>query len=237
MEKKKNAFLSWIQEIYEQFQLNKEDILGSYAVFFISVMIAVIACSILNASIMGDNNMFVLMYCFMAGISCLITVITSILLFKAHFAWGIGMSRTRNEMIRRLGSLVMGMHGVLLVLSWTIYKLVVFCHEVAGQTGIFELSELGISLWGWIFIIFLPVVGGSFAGSIVARFGKKGGTILYFTFLACCFAPSVLLEMGLFNHVDFTILIENSVMACIAMGVVVVIGGVDVVLLKSVKVR
>lgn len=237
MEKKKKNFPSWIQEINEEFQINKRDIIGSYAVFLTFALIAIVVCSIVNVMSVDNSYIFIAMYGGIVGIASLITIIITGLLFGAHFSLGIGMSRTRREMMRRLGSVVMGFHGVLLLSSWMIYKFVVLCHEVAGQTGILGFAELEIPLWSWIFIIFLPVVGGAFAGSVPARFGKKGGIILYVVFMAGCIAPSLLLEKGIFDHVDITIVIENSVMACIAMGVIVAIGWIDVMLLKGVKVR
>ncbi len=237
MDKKKKNFPAWIQEIYEEFQINKRDIIGSYAVFLIFALIAIVICSVANAMSAENSYIFIAMYGGIVGVASLITIIITGLFFGAHFAWGIGMSRTRREMMRRLGSVAMGFHGVILISSWVIYKFMVFCHEIAGQTGIYGLAELEIPLWGWIFIIFLPVVGGAFAGSVPARFGKKGGIILYVVFMAGCILPSILLEKGLFNHMDITIVIENSVMACIAMGVVVVNGWIDVVLLRGVKVR
>lgn len=237
METKKKNFPAWIQEMYEEFQINKKDIIGSYAVFLIFALIAIVVCSVANAISVDNSYIFIAMYGGIVGVASLITIILTGLLFGAHFAWGIGMSRTRREMMRRLGSVSMGFHGGLLISSWVIYKFVVFCHEAAGQTGMYGVSELEIPLWGWIFIIFLPGVGGAFAGSVSARFGKKGGIILYVVFMAGCILPSILVEKGLFNHVDITIVIENSVMACLAMGAVVVIGWIAVVLLRGVKVR
>ncbi len=234
MTKKKNPLYVYIKEVYEQVQINKQDIWPMLVVHIILSIVVASGGMIVYRLIENNGEIFFVTYVIMLAAAVFNTVITTLIYFSFQFLLGIKMSMSRPQLILRFGSIAVGMHLMFLGISWLIYKAVVALHI----SSVFVAdADLVIPIWGWILLVFGPVMCGAFAGAIVARFGKIGGTIMYFVFLVSCFLPSFMIEAGVFDHVDITITIEDGVMACIAMGLVVVIGWIDVMLLKGAKVR
>ncbi len=109
--------------------------------------------------------------------------------FGVYYKLGVQMGQTRRAMIVRTGLVALVEHlylvGIALLFSGCI---------TLFYSRFFAPSESLLAFvpwWGWVLMVTLPVAGGSFAGAVPLRFGRKGFWVLYVIFMAVLFLPQL----------------------------------------------
>lgn len=109
--------------------------------------------------------------------------------FGVYYKLGVQMGQTRRAMLARTGLLALVEHlyllGTALLFSGAITLF--YSRFFAPSENLLAF----IPWWGWVFMVTLPVAGGSFVGVVPLRFGRKGFWVLYAIFMTVLFLPQL----------------------------------------------
>ncbi len=222
-----------LKGIWREFKINKTDLLATFVVYLVLSVITVACISALNVVALDNDYIFDIMFYILIGFACLITFCIGICIFSLQFPTGIGMSMTRTELIIQLGGLLIVMHGIMLVIAKVLYEVVYYIHAEYVRIALRNVSIC--PLWGWVLIVFAPIVFGMLIGAICVKFGKIGGWICYGCFIALCFLPSYAIKFEGISEIS--IVISDTVMCGLSIGVLLIVACISTILLKKVSIR
>lgn len=150
----------------------------------------------------GDNELFGVGIAGVMAVvvACLMTLITSLSRIWLEFKIGVQMSVPRRRMIAAEYALCLATSAEGLVTAWLLDRVWMALAQLAAArygaavTDYYEPILSGMPLWGWLLACLLPAALGVLAGTIVLRFGSRGGWVLYALMMLVCCTSSIWID-------------------------------------------
>lgn len=104
---------------------------------------------------------------------------------------GVQMSIPRRRMFAASLALCLVSAAEGLATAWLLNRLWIAVTTPLLATAAPMQDLLGyIPAMGWVALLLAPSSFGMLAGAIILRFGRRGGWLMYFLFLGCCYLPA-----------------------------------------------
>ena len=138
----------------------------------------------------------------LAGIGCIVILIIGFLRMTAEYPMLLLFPLTRRAAVA--GECVtIVLHALVIEAVIAVFGPLAFllCGQISALPGL--LAQ--VPRWGWCLCLLPPLAAmllALFGGGVIARFGRRGGWVLYFLFLVPCWLASPLIEW--FEQVTFT---------------------------------